>query len=267
MLSQSQKGNWIKVVPKVMRRSMLDAASIAPELAAIAAAAEAQSVERVLGEITFQTSRQAEAKAKLACVKPTENAENDLRVSTNKIEAAQRKLDDIAAPTPADGMDRIWPGHFAPVLIRNPETGERRIVPMRYRCRLPGWDEAKEIESPERITCGETASRQWRKVFGVYHGVMVVDRFYADRRKASCCMPLDIHRAIRRRPWFHSFAAITHHLPPEVAIAGHDRCIVSLQEDDLDVWLNPTASTLSALQAILDRGESVHTPTLSITFL
>ena len=59
-------------------------------------------------------------------------------------------------------------------------------------------------------------------------------------------------------PGFYSFAAITDHPPPEVAIAGHDRCIVSIQDEDLEAWLHPTASNLPALQAILDRGEAVQ---------
>lgn len=36
----------------------------------------------------------------------------------------------------------------APVLIRDVETGERKVVPMRYRCRLPGWTEADEVAKP-----------------------------------------------------------------------------------------------------------------------
>lgn len=57
---------------------------------------------------------------------------------------------------------------------------------------------------------------------------------------------------------FYSFAVITDHSPPEVALAGHDRCIVSIREDGLDAWLNPTAYSPAALQAILDRGEAVR---------
>ena len=55
-------------------------------------------------------------------------------------------LSAMASPAPADGIDRICPGYFAPVMIRDPETGERSVVPMRYRCRLPSWTEADEVE-------------------------------------------------------------------------------------------------------------------------
>lgn len=282
-----RQGNWIKVVPKAMRRSMLDARALAPELAAIAAAANEESVASVLEEMAVQRARQGEARAKLASSKPTKKAESDLRVSGNKIEAAQRKLDEMAAPASADGVDRIWPGHFAPVLIRDPETNERRIVPMRYRCRLPGWDAAKEIEKPGTYNARrDSLSTVWRRVFGVYHAVMVVDRFYESvllhESQQRPLAPGEREQKIEiefkpqtgeellvaclwtytepsaEDPGFYSFAAITDHPPPEVARAGHDRCIVSIKEEDLDAWLNPTASTPVELQAILDRGEAVR---------
>jgi len=49
-----------------------------------------------------------------------------------------------------------------------------------------------------------------------------------------------------------SFAAITDEPPPEVAAAGHDRCIVPIKPDNINAWLNPDASDLAAMYAILD---------------
>jgi putative SOS response-associated peptidase YedK len=49
-----------------------------------------------------------------------------------------------------------------------------------------------------------------------------------------------------------SFAAITDAPPPEVAAAGHDRCIVPIKPEHLDAWLYPDRTNLSAQQAILD---------------
>ena len=37
--------------------------------------------------------------------------------------------------------------------------------------------------------------------------------------------------------------------------AGHDRCIVSIQPDNIDAWLNPDAANLKAQHAILDDRE------------
>lgn len=49
-----------------------------------------------------------------------------------------------------------------------------------------------------------------------------------------------------------SFAAITDEPPPEVAAAGHDRCIIPIKPEHVDAWLNPDPRKLSALYAILD---------------
>jgi len=49
-----------------------------------------------------------------------------------------------------------------------------------------------------------------------------------------------------------SFAAITDEPPAEIAAAGHDRCIIPIKPENVDAWLNPQASDLAAMYAILD---------------
>jgi putative SOS response-associated peptidase YedK len=49
-----------------------------------------------------------------------------------------------------------------------------------------------------------------------------------------------------------SFAAITDEPPPEIAAAGHDRCIIPIKSENIDAWLNPDASGLATQYAILD---------------
>lgn len=49
-----------------------------------------------------------------------------------------------------------------------------------------------------------------------------------------------------------SFAAITNESPPEVAAAGHDRCIISIKPKNVDAWLKPDPANLAAQHAILD---------------
>jgi hypothetical protein len=176
-----KKGNWVKVVPKAMRRAMTDATSGVLDIGTVELAreADAEAIALIASEIGVQEARLVDANAKLASAKPTKKAENDRRVATNKIDAGKKKLDDMASPAPADGIDRIWPGYFAPVMIRDPVTGDRSVVPMRYRCRLPGWTEADEIEKPGTYNARrDKLSTVWRKVFGHQHGIMVVDRFY-----------------------------------------------------------------------------------------
>lgn len=50
----------------------------------------------------------------------------------------------------------------------------------------------------------------------------------------------------------YSFAAITDEPPPEIAAAGHDRCIIPIKPENMLAWLNPDPSNLAAMQAILD---------------
>lgn len=49
-----------------------------------------------------------------------------------------------------------------------------------------------------------------------------------------------------------SFAAVTDEPPPEVAAAGHDRCVVNIKEPNVQAWLSPEGRDLSQLRAILD---------------
>jgi putative SOS response-associated peptidase YedK len=277
-----KKGAWIKSVPKAMRRSVLDHDSLPPELFQEAEAAEAEGIAAITADIEAQMARLYEAEAKLASPKPTKKAANDARVAANKIAAARAKLDDIASPARADGIDRIWPGHFAPVLIRDPETGERLIAPMRYRCRLPGWTAADEAEKPGTYNARrDKLSTVWRRVFGVRHGLIAASRFYESvhlhdlqqrelvpgEREQNvelvftprtgedlliACLYTYTEAEGDEAPFF-SFAAITHDPPPEVAAAGHDRCIVTIREEDIDAWLDPASTGREGLLAILDR--------------
>jgi putative SOS response-associated peptidase YedK len=281
-----QKGSWVKVVPKAMRRAMTDATSGALPLETVemARAADAEAVALIAAEIGTQEARLVAANAKLASAKPTKKAENDRRVATNKIAAAQKKLGDMTAPTSADGIDRIWPGHFVPVLIRDPATGERTVVPMRYRCRLPGWTEADEIEKPGTYNARrDKLATVWRKVFGYNHGIMVVARFYESVHlhdlQQRQLVPGEREQNVEvmftpqtgqelfvaclwtyvegegAEPGFYSFAAITDEPPPEVAAAGHDRCIVPIREENIGAWLDPDPNNLAAQLVILDDRE------------
>lgn len=279
------KGSWIKVVPKAMRRSVIEAGQRLDEsLYRIALAAETEGIAVIKDEIDQQSARLVEAEAKLASAKPTKRAENDRRIASGKIAASKKKLEDFAAPAAANGLDRIWPGHFAPVLIRDSKTGERLIVPMRYRCRLPGWSEADETERPGTYNARlDKLATVWRRVFGVHHGIIAASRFYESVRLHNlqqralapgereqnvelvftprtgedlfiACL-YTYTEAVGGEPPFYSFAAITHDPPPEVAAAGHDRCIVIVREEDIGAWLDPLSTGREALLAILERAE------------
>ncbi len=153
---------------------------------------------------------------------------------------------------------------------------------MRYRGRLPGCTEADEIEKPGTYNARrDKLSTVWCKVFGYNHGIMIVDRFYESvylhnlqqrplvpgEREQSvevlfspstgenlfvACLWTYVEPA-GDDPGFYSFAAITDDPPFEVVEAGHDRCPVPIQEDDIDAWLDPDPSDHTNLYAILDR--------------
>ena len=139
------KGTWIKSVPAGLRRSLIDVTGREPflgengsDLFKAVAEAEAQAVYDLTAEVDRQEQRIAKANLVLASSRPTKAAQNELRVASKKRDDALRRIEAETHLSQSGDTDRIWPGHFAPVLIRHPETGERAIVPMRYRCRLPG---------------------------------------------------------------------------------------------------------------------------------
>ena len=119
----------------------------------------------------------------------------------------------------------------------------------------------------------------WRGHFGVTHGIMIVNAFYENvkrhdmehRELAPDEKPENVVLEFKPSPpqdmlvaclWSHwtqdgepdllSFAAITDEPPPEVAAAGHDRCIIPIRPEHVDAWLNPDPSNLKALYDILD---------------
>ena len=55
-----------------------------------------------------------------------------------------------------------------------------------------------------------------------------------------------------------SFAAITDEPPPEVAAAWHDRCIIPINDEDLEGWLNPDSKSLKTMYRLLDNRERLY---------
>jgi len=278
----AEAGTWMSAVPKAMRNAFL-ASSLPEDEDARNAALEAYRVAALAQEhlIAEQTDRLTRAEAVLAGPKPTKKAATDKRVATNKIAEARRKLAEVGDLAVQDGFDRIWPGHYAPVLIRDPATGERKVVPMRYRCRLPGWTAAEEREKPGTYMARrDSLSTVWRKLWGYNHAVVVASRFFESvklhdlqqRSLAPGEREASVELEFRPEPaqdmflaclWryseptddeagFYSFAAISRPPPPEVRAAGHDRCIIAIKPEYLDTWLNPDPEHLAEQEAILD---------------
>lgn len=224
-----------------------------------------------------QRKRLADAERTLL-TKVTKAATESQRIATDKIAWTRGKLDDMQRTEPKPKDSRIFPGHYAPVMVM--ENGRLVVKPMRYQCRIAGKPASYDVKYPGTYNARrDNLEGFWKPCFGYTHGVILVDVFYENVSKAKFEGTLsethekDENIVLEFRPsngqlmlvaclWSRwtasgepdlvSFAAITDEPPPEVAAAGHDRCIVPIKHENVDAWLNPDASDLEASYAILD---------------
>jgi hypothetical protein len=134
-------------------------------------------------ELFKQRTRLADAERILE-TKTTKAATESKRIASDKIDAAVRRLGDLKRTTMKDNDSRIFPGWYAPVMIV--QDGRRMVVPMRYRCRLPGWTEAMEKAKEGTYNARRNnLKRVWGKLFGYNHGIMIVNRFYEHVNRAG----------------------------------------------------------------------------------
>ncbi|WP_295638333.1 SOS response-associated peptidase family protein [uncultured Methylibium sp.] len=241
---------------------------------------KAEETTRLEQELFKQRKRLADAERTLQ-TKTTKAFLENKRIAGDKIEWALGKLSDLRRTELTDEDARIFPGHYPPLMVM--ENGRRVIKPMRYQCRPAG----KPASYDAKFSGLYNARRDnlqgfWRGLFGHSHGIMVVNAFYenvnrhrVERRELQPGEKVgNVVLEFRPRPtqvmlvaclWSRwtapgeddllSFAAITDEPPPEVAAAGHDRCIIPIRAENLDAWLNPDPGKLDALYAILDERE------------
>lgn len=153
---------------------------------------------------------------------------------------------------------------------------------MRYTCRLSG----KPAEVEKRFPGIYNARRDslddyWRAVYGRSHAVMVISGLYETfsntcisienslpmrRKRTSSWSSIQIrqdmlvaclwdHWAQLGKPSLDSFAAITDDPTPEVAATGHQRTIITIQEQYLSEWLSPSTLSKERLEHILSDKE------------
>lgn len=224
-----------------------------------------------------QRARLVKAEAKLAA-KPSKSASNDKRIAADNIARIQGWLSDLARTKLEERDSRIWPAWYAPVMVM--EEGRLVVRAMRYQCRpagKPSWYDQKF--SGTYNARRDNLRKFWAGQFGVTHGVMVVTSFFehvkrhnlerralgAGEREENVVLhfkPKPQHDMLVACLWsawsgpgepdLLSFSAITDEPPPEVAAAGHDRCIVPIRPENLQAWLNPAGRSLDELDAILD---------------
>lgn len=229
--------------------------------------ADQAEIHALTEELFKQRARVVAAERSLK-TKETKKAREDVRIGSDKVAAAQRRLDELKAAD-AGNRGRIYPGHYALVVVR--EGGRHVARPMRYRCRLPGWTEAVERKYPGTYNARrDRLEASWGRVFGHTHGVVVARAFYehVERDGQDQVLefrPSDGRDMIAACLWtrtmerdgteLYSFAAVTDDPPPEVLDAGHDRCIVPIRRERLVDWLRPDASNLARLYDVLDDRE------------
>jgi len=242
----------------------------------------AAEVTRVEQELFKQRTRLVTAERTLAGAKPTKKAADDQRIATSKIAKAMRDLADLRRTELQPQDERIYPGVWAPVMAV--EDGELVVLPMRYQCRPHGKPALYDAKYPGTYNArrDNLEGPMWRDVFGYRHGILIASAFFEHvpqhkregRELAPGEQPVDTILEFKPegldemlvaciwsrwrapgQPDLLSFAAITDEPPPEVAAAGHDRCIIPIKPEHLDAWLRPRASELSAQYAILDDRE------------
>lgn len=227
-------------------------------------------------ELFKQKKRRADAERSLQ-TKQTKKALADQRIASSKIERILVKLGDIKRTDFKPRDARMFPGWYVPVIVS--ENGKPAIKLMRYQCRPHGKPKFYDTKYPGTYNARrDNLGAFWKDLFGFQHGIMLATTFFENVSKHKVqgrelsegekeenvvleFTPRGLDTMYVACLWSHwtegeesldSFAAITDEPPPEVAAAGHDRCIIPIKQENIAAWLNPDPKNLAAMQAILD---------------
>jgi putative SOS response-associated peptidase YedK len=273
------RGAKVKI-PKAMDAAFIDPQS--PDEQRIHTLIEqydAEQATKLQTDLFKQKKRLADAERTLQ-TKTTKKAQEEQRIATDKIAWTLGKLTDLKRTALVDEDSRIFPAWYAPVMVI--ENGRRVVKPMRYQCRPAGKPAFNDVKFPGTYNARrDNLEGFWKGLFGYSHGIMVASAFYENvarhtmehRDLAPGEKEENVILEFRPQPrqemlvaclWSRwtgpgedllSFAAITDEPPPEVAAAGHDRCIIPIKPEYVDAWLNPDPRNLAAQYAILDDRE------------
>lgn len=217
--------------------------------------------------------------------KETKKAREDVRIASAKIGALATKLSDLRRPEAKSRDNRIFPMVYGGIIVK--AAGQNVLTPMRYACRPAGKPSFYDKKFPGLYNARrDNLTRFWSEQFGVHHAVMVVESFYENVQRHAmekrALLPdekvenvvlqftpkpaqtmliacLWSHWTSPQEPDLRGFAAITDEPPPDVAAAGHDRCIINLKPEHVEAWLTPQGRSVEELQAILsDRAVEVY---------
>ena len=271
-------------IPKAMELAFADPTGAAElQIKTLVDEFAAQQSSKLEQELVKQRHRLVDAERALQ-VKATKAALESQRIATRKIESTRVQLADLRRTWMQDPDARIFPGHYAPVIVM--EGGRRVVKPMRYPCRPAGKPAWYDRKFPGTYNARrDSLEGFWKDLYGASHGIMVVNAFYenvsrhrVEGRELAPGEPVEnVVLEFRPRPrqdmlvaclwskWSEpgepellSFAAITDEPPEEVAAAGHDRCIVAIKPEHVDAWLSPDRSNLAVQQSILEDRACPH---------
>jgi putative SOS response-associated peptidase YedK len=226
----------------------------------------ASEITKLEREVFAQKKRLADAERVLA-EKTTKAATESRRIATDKIAKALTRLERLKSVKPHAAEGRIFPMHYAPIVI---QEGERRVIRLaRYHCRKPGEPAFIDRKLPGLYNARrDSLGKYWKGLFGSSHAVMMVESFFENVErdgknsvlhfipKPSGTMLIACLYSNWKDPKtgeaLLSFAAITDEPPAEVAAAGHDRMIINLKPEHVSAWLAPAGRSLEDMQVILE---------------
>src|ERR1700729_862681 len=217
--------------------------------------------------------------------KETKRAREDVRIAGSKIETLTTKLSNLRSSQYNDEDDRIFPFVYTGVIVKN--NGQNLLTPMRYFCRQAGKPAFYDRKFPGLYNARrDNLEKFWAEQFGSHHAIMVVESFYenvkrhtmehrdllAGEKEENVVLQFKSEPAQTmyiaclwsrwtdpKEPNLRGFAAITDEPPPDVAAAGHDRCIINLRPEHVEAWLTPENRSRQELQSILsDRAVSTY---------
>ncbi len=225
------------------------------------------TVETELQQDLFKQARRLADAQRTLQSKETKKAREDVRIATSKIDANRERLSRLRAPDIDVEDGRIFPFWYAPIIINR--SGEKVMTLARYHLRQKGSPEFIDRKYPGLYNARrDNLEKFWRNEFGHSHALMLATSFFENVERDNRNVVLHFNPkpaqtmlvACLYSEWtsptegeIRSFAAVTDDPPAEVAAAGHDRCIVNLQPQNVDRWLTPEGRSRAELQDILDQ--------------
>lgn len=231
-------------------------------------------------ELEKQRERLADAEEKLK-QRETKKALNDQRIASNKIPWLEAKIHWHRLTRATDEDARVFPQHYVSMVYTD-DDGNRVVGPFRYHLR-PAWASEKwDFQRGGSYNARrDSLKKVWKNQFGSQHGLLLVKRFWENvspsKYRAKPKLPPElieqenivimfepddgewmlvptIYDVWRRKgkPSLHSTALITDDPVDEVALTGHDRTPISLNEPSAMQWLDVSSHDTDTLFELLD---------------